>query len=149
MTKKESRSSKKKQDIPSVSILTSECHFHGRMICKGISRIGGTIHGEIQSEGMLIIEAGAHVEAMVQADEVVVQGSLKGNVTISNRIEFTSTGTFMGKLETPNLYVIDGAKLNGQLSMQNISEARRDAKEIEKLELEPTQISEPNIEFET
>ncbi len=147
MTKKESKSSKKKQDNPGVSILTSECHFHGRMICKGISRIGGTIHGEIESEGILIIETGAHVEAAIQADEVVVQGSLKGRVSISNRIEFTSTGTFTGKLETPNLYVIDGAKLNGEIAMQNIAEVRRDAKEIEKLELE-TLNSEPNIEFE-
>lgn len=148
MKKLDSRTSKKKQDSPGVSILTADCHFHGRMICKGISRIGGTIHGEIESEGMLIIETGAHVEAIVQADEVVVQGSLKGNVSISNRIEFTATGTFSGKLETPNLYVIDGAKLNGQLSMQSLTDARRDAKEIEKLELEPQLSSEPHIEFE-
>ena len=34
-----------------VTILTPGCHFSGKLYCKGSSRIGGRIEGEIVSEG--------------------------------------------------------------------------------------------------
>jgi cytoskeletal protein CcmA (bactofilin family) len=145
---KNSAAVKKKTEYAGVSILTSDCHFQGRMICKGISRIGGLIQGEIHSEGVLIIEKGANVEAIVQADEVVVQGNIKGKIEISQRIEFSPTGTFSGELKTPVLFVADGARLNGQLTMHSQHELKRDAKEIEKLELDPSLIKGPEIQYE-
>jgi cytoskeletal protein CcmA (bactofilin family) len=145
---KNSASVKKRTEHASVSILTSDCHFEGRMICKGISRIGGVVQGEIHSEGVLIIEKGANVEAIVHADEVVVQGNIKGKIEISQRIEFTATGAFSGELKTPILFVTDGARLNGQLTMLSQSELKRDAKEIEKLDMDPSVAKDPEIQYE-
>lgn len=127
----------KKEQFLGVSILGASCHFQGRMICKGVSRIGGIVQGELQSEGLLIIEDGARVEGLVEADEIVVQGKVEGKTVVSKRIEFTSTGKFTGELFAPRLFVTEGAKINGQLTMKEEShESTRDAREIENIQLE-------------
>ena len=39
-----------------VTILTGGCHFSGKMFCRGSTRVGGKVDGEIVSEGLLIVE---------------------------------------------------------------------------------------------
>ena len=56
-----------------VTILTSGCHFSGKLYCRGSTRIGGKIDGEIVSEGLLIIEEEAQINANVKADEAIIQ----------------------------------------------------------------------------
>jgi cytoskeletal protein CcmA (bactofilin family) len=48
-----------------ITILTPGCHFTGKLYCHGSSRIGGKVDGEIVSEGVLIIEE----EAQINADQ--------------------------------------------------------------------------------
>jgi len=135
----------KKEHFLGVSILAANCHFQGRMICKGVSRIAGTVQGEIQSEGLLIIESGAKVDGLVEADEIVVQGNLSGKTVVSKRVEFTATGKFKGEIYTPNLYVTEGAKINGQLTMVDLErDLVRDSREIEKLDVDLDATDEPD-----
>ena len=75
------KSSKKPQparDANAVTILTSGCHFSGKLYCRGASRISGRIEGQLISEGLLVIEEEAIITAEVKADEVVIQGKVQG-----------------------------------------------------------------------
>ncbi len=103
-----------------VTILTSGCHFTGKLYCKGSSRIGGRIEGEIISEGLLIIEEGANINANVKAEETIVHGRFTGRLEASVKVEFAETASFEGDLETPSLLVNEGAQFNGRVTMQSV-----------------------------
>jgi len=100
-----------------VTILTSGCHFSGKLFCRGSSRIGGRIEGEIVSEGLLIIEEGAFITAEIVAEEAVIQGHVKGKLRAKGRVELCATSHFEGDISTPSLVINEGAQFNGRSHM--------------------------------
>ena len=119
--KSKTESSPKKKPAASrdvaVTILTSGCHFSGKLYCRGSSRIGGRIDGEIVSEGLLIIEEGATIEADITAEEAVIQGKVTGRLRAKGRIELCASSEFNGDIVTPSLVITAGAVFNGSASM--------------------------------
>jgi cytoskeletal protein CcmA (bactofilin family) len=97
-----------------VTILTSGCHFNGKLYCRGSSRIGGKIEGEIISEGLLIIEEGATILAEVKAEEAIIQGFVRGKIEAKGRVELCNTSRFEGDISSPTLIVHEGAQFNGR-----------------------------------
>lgn len=106
-----------------VTILTSGCHFNGKLFCRGSSRIGGKIEGHIVSEGLLIIEEEAMIVAEIRADEAVIQGKVQGKLEASGRVELTASSWFEGDISTPVLVINEGAQFNGRAFMASISSA--------------------------
>ncbi|MDD9951967.1 MAG: polymer-forming cytoskeletal protein [Zetaproteobacteria bacterium] len=100
-----------------VTILTPGCHFKGKLHCRGASRIGGKIEGEVISEGLLIIEEEAEIKAKITADEAIVQGKVLGSLVSYKRVKLTETCVFQGDIQTPSLVVNDGAIFNGNSQM--------------------------------
>lgn len=110
----------KKPDITrdaAVTILTSGCHFSGKLFCRGSTRIGGCIDGEIISEGLLIIEEEAKINASIKVDEVVIQGRVDGKLEAAGRVELTASSAFSGDILTPVLVIREGAQFNGRSKM--------------------------------
>jgi cytoskeletal protein CcmA (bactofilin family) len=100
-----------------VTILTSGCHFTGKLYCRGATRIGGTIEGQVIAEGLLIIEDEAVVQGDVDAEDIVVHGRLEGKIVGRNRIEFCSSSDVDADVVTPSLVIHDGALFNGKTTM--------------------------------
>ena len=100
-----------------VTILTNGCHFNGKLYCKGASRIGGKIEGQIISEGLLIIEEEAVINAEIKADEAIIQGFVTGKLQANQRAELNATCKFEGDISTPCLVVKEGAQFNGRSNM--------------------------------
>lgn len=109
-----------KKDHPkdyAVTIITSGCHFSGKLYCKGSTRIGGKVDGEIVSEGLLIIEEEAMISAEVKAEDIVIQGHLRGTVEAHGKVELSPTCVYEGDIITPVLVVQEGAQFNGRTTM--------------------------------
>ena len=104
-----------------VTILTAGCHFSGKLYCKGATRIGGTIDGEIIAEGLLIVEEDAVINADIKADDVVVHGRVEGTLSVQRKIEMCATADVQADITTPNLVVQDGALYNGRTTMKRAS----------------------------
>ncbi len=100
-----------------LTILTSGCHFSGKLYCKGSSRIGGKIDGEIISEGLLIIEEGAIINADVKVEETILHGTFRGRLESSIKVQLTKSANFEGDLITPVLSIMEGAECNGRITM--------------------------------
>jgi cytoskeletal protein CcmA (bactofilin family) len=116
------KSSKKKSKEESrfdkaVTILTPGCHFNGKLYCRGSSRIGGRIEGEIVSDGMLILEETSIITAEIKTSEAIVQGKVKGHLTATERVELKPDCCFEGDIKTPVLIVHEGATFNGNCTM--------------------------------
>jgi cytoskeletal protein CcmA (bactofilin family) len=112
------------RDANAVTILTSGCHFSGKMYCRGASRIGGKIEGQIVSEGLLVIEDEAVIDAEIKAEEVIIQGRVHGKLVASSRVELCASSHFEGEVTTPVLVVREGALFNGNATM-----ARKDGQD--------------------
>lgn len=111
-----------------VTILTAGCHFAGKLYCKGATRIGGTIEGEVVAEGLLIIEEDAVINATVKAEEIVVHGRVDGNLSVLRKIEMCATSDVHADVSTPNLVVHEGALFNGRTIMKKASSSTSSGK---------------------
>ncbi|NRA67500.1 MAG: polymer-forming cytoskeletal protein [Pseudobacteriovorax sp.] len=106
-----------------VTILTNGCHFAGKMYCRGSTRVGGRVEGEIVSEGLLILEEEAVVDANITCEEIVLQGKITGTITAKSRVEMSRTCTFSGDVITPSLVIEEGAVFTGRSTMDDSNES--------------------------
>jgi cytoskeletal protein CcmA (bactofilin family) len=98
------------------TVIGPNCRMNGVLQSDGGIRIEGVFDGQIQTTGNLVVAETAKVVAEIQAYNVVVSGSLKGNVT-ANRVEITETGKLWGDLNVNSLLLNEGAYLRGQTNM--------------------------------
>ena len=94
-------------------ILTRGASFEGRLSFEGIARLCGRFKGEIISEGILIVEPGAQVEATISIGELILKGWMKGEVSAQRRIKLLSGSEFYGALSAPQLHIEEGALFEG------------------------------------
>lgn len=125
-----SKQSKGNPQKSAVTILTSGCHFNGKLFCRGSTRIGGKIEGQIVSEGLLIIEEEAIITAEIRADEVIIQGQVKGKLIANTRVELCDSCQFDGDIASPSLIVREGAQFNGHSTMISAKESGKNAPKV-------------------
>ena len=66
--------------------------FEGKLTFDGTVRIDGRFKGEVFSDDVLVIGEGAHVEAEIDIGEVIVQGTVVGNIKAKRSIEIHAPG---------------------------------------------------------
>jgi len=80
--------------------------------------IEGSVEGLIQlDERKLTVGAAAKVTADINARDVVVYGSVKGNVRATGRIEIKRDGSIIGNLTTAQIMIEDGADFKGSIEI--------------------------------
>jgi cytoskeletal protein CcmA (bactofilin family) len=129
-----------------VTILTSGCHFTGKLYTRGSSRIGGRIEGEIVSEGLLIIEEEAVIQAHVKAEEAIIQGRVIGTLESTGRVELSASSHFEGDIITPSLIVHEGAQFNGRATMKPATPANAEVR-VDDKHARPKLVDGPNVQI--
>ena len=103
--------------------------------------IDGTVEGLIQlDERKLTVGATAKLRADIIAGEVIVFGSVKGNVR-AKKIEIKKEGSLHGDLTTAQIIIEDGAYFKGTIEIEKSAEAQ---KEGEKKTFSPRSASAPS-----
>ena len=92
--------------------------FEGKLTFEGTVRIDGKLKGEIFSDDTLIIGEGAYVEAEIDIGEVIIQGTVVGNIRARRSIEIHAPGKVKGDLHTPSLQVDKGVVFEGRSFME-------------------------------
>lgn len=111
------------------SVLGPGITWTGNLGGKGGIRIEGIFEGNIAIRGLLVIgETGRVTCPVVKANNVIVAGSLKGNV-IAEKLEIRSTGRVWGDVVTTAFSTEEGAFLRGQVRMEEQLEITLDAEE--------------------
>lgn len=80
-------------------------------------RIDGKFEGKITSGSDLMIGENADVEAEIKVERLTVNGSLRGNVVATERIELHPKARVLADLTTPNLAIQEGAFFQGSCKM--------------------------------
>jgi cytoskeletal protein CcmA (bactofilin family) len=97
--------------------------FEGKLTFDGTVRIDGRFKGEVFSDDVLVIGEGAHVEAEIDIGEVIIQGTVVGNVKAKRSIEIHAPGRVKGDLHTPSLQIDKGVIFEGRSFMENAASA--------------------------
>jgi cytoskeletal protein CcmA (bactofilin family) len=78
--------------------------------------IAGEVDGSISVEGHpLTIAEGAHVNATVSADTIVIAGKVNGLLSADARIVVSNTAHIEGDLAAPAIRLTDGATVHGRI----------------------------------
>jgi cytoskeletal protein CcmA (bactofilin family) len=111
-----------------VARLGPSLHVKGEITGNEDLHIDGSVEGMVHlDERRLTIGASAKVTADVVAREVVVYGSVKGNLRAKDRIEIKKDGSVVGDLTTARIMIEDGAYFKGAIEIDRAgAEAERD-----------------------
>jgi len=92
--------------------------FEGKLTFEGTVRIDGRFKGEVFSDDTLVIGDGAHVEAELDVGEVIITGTVVGNVKAKRSIEIHAPGRVKGDLHTPSMQIDKGVVFEGRSFME-------------------------------
>lgn len=104
------------------TLLGRGSEFEGKLTFEGTVRIDGTLRGEVFSDDVLIIGEGARVEAEIDVGEIIVQGTIVGNIRAKRSIEILAPGRVKGDLTTPSLQIDKGVIFEGRSYMEGVAE---------------------------
>lgn len=95
--------------------------FEGKLTFEGTVRIDGRFKGEVFSDDVLVIGEGAIVEAEIDIGEVIVQGTVIGNIKAKRSIEIHAPGRVKGDITTPSLQIDKGVIFEGRSFMEGVT----------------------------
>ena len=102
----------------STARLGASLHVKGEISGNEDLHIDGSVEGLVQLEDRkLTVGASAKLTADVVAREVVVFGSVKGNLRARDRIEIKKDGSVVGDLTTARIMIEDGAYFKGSIEI--------------------------------
>ena len=99
------------------SLIGEQTSFEGTLKCEGAVRVLGSVQGEIQSKGTIIIEEKARVTARLSGAQVTVAGQVDGQIYCEGRVEIRPTGRVTGEISAGALIVQEGAYFDGNSKM--------------------------------
>src|SRR5215208_7257883 len=94
--------------------------FEGKLTFEGTVRIDGRFRGEVFSDDTLVIGEGAIVEAEIDVGEIIIQGTVGGNIKAKRSIEIHAPGRVKGDIHTPNLQIDKGVIFEGRSFMEGM-----------------------------
>jgi len=97
------------------SVIASDLTIEGKIIGSGHVRIAGRFKGDVQVDGNVTLDTGAHLEGQVKASVVVVGGELLGNIDNAKRVELLEGGVISGDVKAGSLTVAAGSRMRGQV----------------------------------
>ena len=103
--------------------------------------IDGRVEGKVTLPGhLLTIGPQAKVLAEVVAKAVIIQGSVTGNVTASDRFEIRGGGSMTGDLTSPKVIMAEGSEFRGRVDMRRVNESRSEKESNKKEASQPVAV---------
>ena len=95
------------------SLIAADVTIEGKIEGAGHVRIAGRFKGDVNVQGNVTIEQGAHVTGQVNAATVMVSGEVEGNISATARVELLETGVINGDVKAAVLTVAAGSRMRG------------------------------------
>ncbi len=100
--------------------------------------IDGQVEGKINfSEGRITIGRNGHVAANIIAKELVIMGTVNGNVECSDRLEIRGEGSVTGDVVTRRISVENGAVMKGSVEVRAGAKSKEDQPQAKSTVSEP------------
>jgi len=101
-----------------LTLVAAGTHVVGRLTGNEDIRVQGTVEGFVRLDTTLFVEPEGVLLAEIYARDVVVSGTVVGNVTADNAIVLTATARVIGDLRAPRVSVAPGAAFRGAVATE-------------------------------
>lgn len=99
------------------SIIGEGSIFEGQFYIAGSLRIDGKFEGEIRTEDTLIIGEQGRVKTNIHASNVLLSGTLIGDINASNEVRISESGRMLGDINAPVVQLAKGVSLKGSINI--------------------------------
>ncbi len=99
--------------------LTAGSKITGTIVADGDFRIDGTVEGEIECKGKVIIGQQGFMKGTIQCVNAEIFGTFDGKLEIRETLAVRETANITGDIKTKILLVEPNAIINGTCSMTN------------------------------
>lgn len=90
--------------------------------------IDGEVEGSVEAiEHRVVVGPNGKVNAGVKAREIMVQGSIKGDVEAGDKIDIRREAKLVGNIKTQRIVIEDGAYFKGSVDIQRVDTAKAPA----------------------
>lgn len=93
--------------------------LQGNITVQNSLRIDGNITGNIHSTDTVIVGKEGRVKGEIKAKDVLIAGSVHGQVAAQNKVYLESKSLIEGDIKASRLVVDEGATFDGQCVMKN------------------------------
>jgi cytoskeletal protein CcmA (bactofilin family) len=97
--------------------------INGDIYSKDEIQVDGEVSGSLKSDHRLTIGETGKAEATIVAAEVVVAGTVKGNVEATRRIVLRKGANLVGDVKTAGIVIEDGAYFRGGIDITRVAAA--------------------------
>jgi len=95
---------------------------------EGTLRVDAYIAGQIHSDdGKLILSAGGTIDGDLFVREALIDGTVRGDIHGTGRVELGSSGRVIGDIETAQLVIQPGATFQGRCAFTSKATSAREA----------------------
>jgi len=108
-----------------INMVSEGSRIEGQVVFDHISRIHGILVGQVKGKegSTLILSETGVVEGNIEADTLMIDGYIHGDILAKTRVLISRTGRVIGNIKTPSLIVEFGAYFEGQCNMNGIEKA--------------------------
>jgi len=99
------------------TIIGESISVKGRIVSREELQMNGELQGELEMDGRLTVGVKGKVDAKVKAREVIVAGSMKGNVEAAERLVLRKGAHLEGDVKTAGIVIEDGAYFKGGIDI--------------------------------
>jgi len=99
------------------TIVGPQSYFTGTFRSEKDLRVEGTLEGEIDCRGTVIVAKDATLSATVRARNIEIAGSVTGDVFIEERLHLRSSGEMRGQSHAASFIVEEGGYFEGEMKM--------------------------------
>ncbi len=91
--------------------------FEGKFYISGSLRIDGKFEGDIRTDEELVVGENGKVKTNIHAKNVVVAGTVIGNIQADEEVKLLETARVLGDIETPVLTIQRGVVSQGSVTI--------------------------------
>ena len=92
-------------------------HIKGEISTHEELLVDGEVEGSLESHSLLTVGPNGKVRANIKAREVVIFGSVRGNVEVIEKIAIREQGSLVGDIKTAGISIDDGAYFKGSIDI--------------------------------
>lgn len=99
------------------SIIDDQLTIRGELDTDGTVRVEGRVEGALHRAGTLIVGARGELVGDVEAAELVVAGTIRGNVHVTGRLEIEPGAAVHGEIRANAMILREGGLVHGRVSI--------------------------------
>jgi cytoskeletal protein CcmA (bactofilin family) len=100
-----------------MAIVGASMQIKGEIRSREELLVEGEVEGIVESQSLVTIGPNGKVKANIRAREVSIQGAVRGNIEVTEKIAIRDKGSLIGDIKTAGISIDDGAYFKGSIDI--------------------------------